>query len=880
MADIMVALKCPRRAAMSMGGGVHKTAVLRSVAKEVAMSIAKEDFATTKAQIKKRVKEGLAARGHNMLPFEAASEQERMVTSLDAMAIFERTQHHKVVAMDFEERLPFGTHADGKPRTKHCHVDVLIERCGALESIRYVYKLDPYYKPGYYTRAKGKDELRPDSSAELLLLQMAGEAQAKRLGYDIDKTPVFGSIHFLRLRSKMTGGVTKQMGFEETEGDNIAAYHFGPTQRDAIIDRCQHVYADTAKVCCDPSYCRTCACDELCHLEFVKRSLVVLPEEPPIPINDVHMTEAQRNFVEFRRGECRVDAVAGSGKTTIIVLRTLGLLEEGVKPEQILMITFTDKAAAEMRQRLTAYASGAALADEGLDVSKVEVSTFNAWGQHILDQYYGQLGFSAKPELIDDVTKKDVIISILRRHTDLPLDYNNPFMSTYSHTGAVIQTMAVIDAMKSAHVSTVPEAEAAIRMTDVTLASRAPEFLDIYREYNDELVRKNLLDYEDQLRLLLDLDRLGLFAKMPYAHIVIDEFQDSNPNQMDIIRRMVAQLPNYQSVAVVGDVMQSIYSFRYATPENLEKFNEFFPAMVDISMTDNFRSYTPIVKLANHLIQKASSASEVKATIVAHKLGHALDPVLMKVEDADRETALFIAQTKKLIRDGVEPSDIAVLCRTRGELVRLRDAMAEAGIPVIMRVPEIVGDAPYVRAVIALAKFLEHDDRISLALYAKSLGLDPFDAAQLDKLGTEITDRMNALTKEKAKVDLFFELLKDAEQDFMAAQFLEEVRARHFRTLKRTLGYIVKYERYGTRELHSTAHERSNSVTLITIHSAKGLEWPIVLLSTKGFRTKVGITQAETEEEQRLLYVAITRAKEKLLVTYTPKQQRLMELLQ
>lgn len=266
-------------------------------------------------------------------------------------------------------------------------------------------------------------------------------------------------------------------------------------------------------------------------------------------------------------------------------------------------------------------------------------------------------------------------------------------------------------------------------------ASRADELLEVYRQYNEALMLRGKIDYEDQLRLLLDLDKLGVFKAMPYEHIIVDEFQDSNPNQIEIILKVASQAPNYKSLAVVGDIMQSIYGFRNATPENLADFGKYFPNMVDISMTDNFRSFTPIIKAANNIIEH--SMSDIKTTINAHKEGHGLDPVICRVHSTDEELRLYIAQIKKLLKEGTEPADIAILCRTRGELANLRDALTEEGIPVIVRVPEIVGDNAYVKAIVGLAKFLQNGDSNGLALYAASLGIDPFDMPAVKKLGEE-----------------------------------------------------------------------------------------------------------------------------------------------
>lgn len=858
MANLMVAKKCPRRAALSDGSGISKIGVLRGASKEVIMAIVASDFNVKTKKIRELVASALDARPNSMLSFEREAEEAKMVRSMSSYVTFEQTHgKHKVLSTEFTNEVMFGK------AKRSVSAYALIDRGDALECIRYAYKLNEY---SVDNRRSRKEERYMDKSAELLLLQKTGEAEALKLGIDIKKKPVFGAVYYLRLK-KMGDAAGSELPFEGRSGANIANYFFTPNEERAVVAAYEHVKEDPSRECCDPSYCRTCPFDELCHMEFAKRTLTVLPPEPPVPINEIHMTSAQQDFVEFRDGECRVNAVAGSGKTTIITLRSISLIEEGVDPSHILMLTFTDKAAGEMKARLQAYARGTALSDEELDVDSIEVATFNSWGQHMLDKYFSELGFRKKPELIDDVVKKDIIIDILKKNPGLPMDYANPFMGTFTHVGAVTQMMGFIDAFKAAHVKTEAEVLGIVGGPGSTFAPHAAQLLSMYEAYNRELVAQNLLDYEDQLRLLLELDKLGIFARMPYEHIVVDEFQDSNPNQIDIILRVASQAPNYRSLAVVGDVMQSIYGFRNATPENLANFGDYFPNMVDISMCDNFRSFTPIIEMANHII----SSQGVKDTIKAHKLGHALAPVVKFVDSSEAERTLFVRQVQKLVKDGIEPANIAVMCRTRGELVQLRDAMVEAGIPVIMRVPEVIGEGAYVRAIISLCRFLVSQDRLGLCLYAKSLGLNPFDETVVTKLGDDVSAKMNAAASDKAKLEVFWELVKDAGEDFVAEKFLESLKNKKFKSYQNLMTYCIKYEQYGTKELLSTVHEKSNSVSLITIHSAKGLEWPVVLLSLKKFRFG--------SEEERLLYVAVTRAKEKLLISHTGKQQQLVSML-
>ena len=274
--------------------------------------------------------------------------------------------------------------------------------------------------------------------------------------------------------------------------------------------------------------------------------------------------------------------------------------------------------------------------------------------------------------------------------------------------------------------------------------------------------------------------------------------------------------------------------------------------------------------MANRILSREARIAKV---IKAHRTEDGVAPVLMEIEKPDAERELYVKQTKKLLRDGVNPRDIAVLCRTKNELIAVQKEMEDAGIPTILRVPEVVGDAPYVKAIIGLASFLlNHDDTLSLALYRKSLGQDPFDMEALKKDAEELGKKYDELTSEGERITFFTGMIKDACEDYIAKAFAEDLMTKGFHTATEIFRYCAKYKEYKIKETKSTAREDADAVNLITVHSAKGLEWPVVLLSLKKFRPA-------NEEEHRLLYVAVTRAKEKLLITYNKKQETLVALL-
>jgi len=846
---------CPREDFLkgtSIRYGATKYTALRSIMKNVILQI--DVSRATAASVKALVKKEFDTCGSVMLSFEKEQEQSRMEFVICRWLDWEKA-HQKpgsVISRDFANKVKIA----GQERTQRVHW--LVDRGGALEAIQFKYK-----QPEYSSRGRSA-ATKPSGSAELLMLQRAGEAEAIRLGIDIKKKPVFGAIYYLKSRSDSAKKFVQD--FEESAEQNILTHYFTASDAQLVEDNYESTAPDVTKTCAEKSDCEDCQYYDLCYTEFEKRHKMERPEVALKTVDDITLTDAQLSFISFREGECRVNAVAGSGKTTIVTLRTLGLLEEGVDPAKILMVTFSEKAKEEMSTRLQRFAAGKMLEDLNLDVKKVQVETFNSWGQHVLDDNYALLGFTQKPSLVDDISKKDIIIRLLEKHRSLPLDYRNPFMSTRSAEGAVVKLGKWIDTMKAAHVETEAEVLATLGSSVVNFSA---ELLDIYQEYNQELLAINAIDYEDQLRLLLKLANHGVFEKMPYEHIVVDEFQDSNPNQIDIIVELKKRNKGIKSLVVVGDELQAIYGFRNASPENLVSFGSYFPNMVDIDMTANFRSQAPIIQMANKIIHQTAHLGKA---IEAHKKNSNVQPAVMAVLNDNQEQDLFTRQVRKLIKNGTPPSSIAILCRTRAELIKQQALLDKAGIPTILKVPEIIADEAYVKAVIGLASFIQDNtDLASLALYAKSLGQDPFDAATLKASGEAVMNAISSCKTEQEKIDAFMTLIEDAREDYVADSFVEKMKRLNYTTLDQYLTYCTKYRDYGIRDTLSTAQEKTDCVTLITTHSAKGLEWDIVLLSLKRFPID--------EESRRLFYVGVTRAKEKLLLTYTDKQMVLAELI-
>ena len=852
-----ISLTCPKRAFIQseIPGGVQKYRNLSRIFMDVMNAI---PLNAARDQVANQINMAFAMAPAALISFEERSEKRKMFDLIMRYLYWESCQMKQdILAQNFKVVVPF----DGEETEVFVHR--LFDRGEYYEAAVYAYK-----KPDLKPRGR-KFQTQPKNSIRLLLLYRAAEkklSQLRKLKGEaaVPLKPVYGTIFYMRSENDSK----EFLPFDE-KNDQAISWSFSPSEAGNIEQTYHNVHISADEETCSPSNCNGCPCFDLCKTEFVPKAKITLPPPEIKPINEIHLTQSQEEFVEFTKGECRVNAVAGSGKTTIVTLRTINLMELGVKPEEILMLTFTDKACGEMRQRIERYLKGSALNNLHLDLNALTIETFNSWGQLILSQYFDKLGFTTAPQIIDDIQKKDILIDILERHHKLPVNYNEPFLNTQMAMGAVVEIGKLIDTMKAAHV----ENEADI-LNIPKLHSKfrplAAELLEIFTEYNQALVNLNLIDFEDQLRLILQLKQFGVFQNLPYKHIIVDEFQDTNKNQIDLLREMMAENQGIESLAVVGDEMQAIYGFRDASPENLIEFKRYFPNMKDFYLEENFRSQGPIITLANNILSKEA---KIKKVIKAQKQSSQVQPVLMIKDDPKDEIAFYVRVVENWIKDdGLEPSSIAILGHTRSELRAYEQALTEAGIPCMMKVPEILKDCAYVKGILAFAKWLHDPSQlIHFALYAKMAGQDPFDVPALQKSSESLKKLFDDAADDATRRGLFFSFLEFAQQDYIGEYFLKTLEEKSsIHTFAQLVEYLVKYDHYGIQEPHSTAKEAADAVTLITIHSAKGLEWDNILLSLKRFR--------ETDEEKRLMYVAITRAKERLIVTY-PQKQGLVRLL-
>lgn len=309
---------------------------------------------------------------------------------------------------------------------------------------------------------------------------------------------------------------------------------------------------------------------------------------------------------------------------------------------------------------------------------------------------------------------------------------------------------------------------------------------------------------------------MGELNDIPWEHIIVDEFQDSNPNQIEIIKSLTNGR-NYKSLAAVGDGNQAIYGFRNATREIFDSIEKSFPKIENIPLVDNFRSDNRINQFANSMVDSMNT-SAIK--IVSH--GTDGFPPYFKMlkkggEGEAEEVRLFTAQIQKLIEvDKVSPGDIAILARTRNELINFQSELDKFGIPNILKVKKIIAEEPYADSIISLAHFIHNnDDEEDLAFYVKYME-ENFDIeTDRDLVGAykeTIIDGFNYCMCEAQKIEYFFNLIEPLRKDYIGDAFAKKLE--EFKTIKDILEFCIHYRLYGIRDQISSTRDDIEAVNV------------------------------------------------------------------
>ena len=583
------------------------------------------------------------------------------------------------------------------------------------------------------------------------------------------------------------------------------------------------------------------------------------------------LNDRQKEAVNITEGPLLVLAGAGSGKTKVLTTKVAKLIiDNKVDPSNILAITFTNKAAKEMKDRI--------LNMVGPIGYQIQISTFHSFGLSIIKKHYDKLKLSKNFTILDSDDSSILIKNILK---DINSDEN------YKAIKNIISNNknALIDSYEFERFVTNDYDELV---------------LDIYRKYENRLIKNNSVDFDDLLML-----PIVLFRKHPeilkeyqeqYKYILIDEYQDTNEAQY-LLTKMISS--KYKNICVVGDDSQSIYSWRGSNYKNILNFEKDYPNCKTVYLEQNYRSTKTIINASNDLIKNNVNRKD-KNLWTDNEEGLKIE--YKRATDEKDEAYYVVSEINKLLDNGAKLSDIAVLYRTNAQSRNLEDELLLNNIPY-----KVVGSVYFynrkeIKDLMAYLKLIYNkDDDVSLTRIinvprrkigkvtidkliskANDLNCSMYDAIESGK-ELEFKNIIAYLRKNKDNytltkfIDLILEktgIIKELEEENSIEALSRIENLNEFKSI----AYQFE-ENYGIISLDDflneislvadiTEYKDNDSVTLMTIHSAKGLEFDNVFI--------VGLEESifphfnsfesndQMEEERRLCYVAITRAKKRL----------------
>jgi DNA helicase-2/ATP-dependent DNA helicase PcrA len=591
----------------------------------------------------------------------------------------------------------------------------------------------------------------------------------------------------------------------------------------------------------------------------------------------------QRDAVIHTEGPLLVLAGAGSGKTRVITHRIVHIVHQGTAPYNILAVTFTNKAAKEMRERVEALIRKYPPSERAAIDSLPVVTTFHALGVRILREFHEFLGLPRHFTIYDRADTLRAVKAAVEKAGYNPKEYEpKKILSKISRNKGDAISMA--DFKQSA--SSFPDKVTAV----------------VWEHYESILKAEHALDFDDLLIKTLHLIQNNPLVKQKlqerFKYIHVDEYQDTNAVQFSIAKLLAGEKKN---ICVVGDIDQNIYSWRGADIKNVLQFEKEFVGAATILLAENYRSTKTIIAASNEVIQKNKNRIE-KDVFTSNDEG---DKITLYAAMSGQDEAEYITLTaKSLIEAGTNPSDIAVLYRTNFQSRALEEAFLNYQVSY-----QLLG-----------TKFYERKEIKDVLSYLR-LALNPGSNADLVRVINEPARGIGKVTMLKVvegkRSDLKGATLEKVERfDQMMMDIADEARTK---PLSETLKFIIKrtgieteLKKNGTEEdlsrlenlqelvslgkrydemspeaaveaLIETAalqsdqdelkdKEEHDAVRLMTVHSAKGLEFDYVFISglEEGLfpHERLDDTGIDHEEERRLFYVAITRAAKKLYLTY------------
>lgn len=585
------------------------------------------------------------------------------------------------------------------------------------------------------------------------------------------------------------------------------------------------------------------------------------------------LNDKQLEAVNHTEGPCLVLAGAGSGKTRVLTERIIKLIDDGVSPYNILAITFTNKAAKEMRVRVQNKIGDVA--------NSIFIGTFHSFGLRILRENYDAIGYSSNITILDTDDTKSLIKRILKENSFDPADYD------------IKHIISKISSAKNDGISPLEFSKLFLNEHDKVIGL-------VYEKYLKLLKENNSVDFDDLLLKPVEIfkKRKDILEKYQerFRYILVDEYQDTNSIQYELCKMLAKK---YNNIFVVGDANQSIYSWRNADYRNILNFEKDYKNAHVVLLEENYRSTNTILKAANSVIKNNNEGTKLNLWT---SIGDGEKVEYIRVEDEIKESSFVINKIKELVSEGYSYSDFAVLYRTNAQSRTVEEAFVRNNIPYNIIGSYYFYNRKEIKDLIAYLNLIYNtNDSVSLERVIntpkRGIGTKTIDNIR-EKANMNDISLFDAIDsgKELEFKKLILELIEDS-KTMNLSDLIEDVLVKtglrreyeldksiesdtKVENLNEFKSLAVNFEDNGIYDLSTFLEnimlvsdkgqyaEDDNNVNIMTLHSAKGIEFNIVFIlgMEEGIfpHSRSFESAKELEEERRLCYVGITRAKKKL----------------
>ena len=600
------------------------------------------------------------------------------------------------------------------------------------------------------------------------------------------------------------------------------------------------------------------------------------------------LNDRQREAASKIEGALLILAGAGSGKTRTITYRIAHMIQEiGISPYSILAVTFTNKAAKEMKERVEDLI--------GEDAKKTMISTFHSFGLRLLRIYGDRLGYGANFTIYDTDDQKRVVKNILKE--------------------LVVKDKNLTEGIIVSKISKLKEEETSIEeyeKSEGNYNQNAKIIAEVYRRYNIVLKNNNGMDFSDILvntKKILEIPDVLNKIQEKFRYIMVDEYQDTNNIQYNIINKIAKK---YGNICVVGDENQSIYGFRGANIQNILDFEKDYPDAKVVKLEENYRSTSVILDAANAVIKNNTSARDKK--LWTKKTNGEKIKVLSCVDGREEVSLIINEILKGKVQEGKKYRDFTILYRMNAQSRLFEEGFLRNNIPY-----KVFGGMQFyqraeIKDVIAYLSVINNtQDSLNLTRilnvpkrkigdkslekindFAKENGISVYEALGKSQEITTLTANMRIVLSEFYDMMEYFREISESETvselfktlvkkiryyDYLDSTYEDaESRRENIEELKNTIAEAEELvgslslreylEHISLVSATDNLEDERDYVKLMTIHNSKGLEFPNVFIVGMEDEIFPGLRNSELEEERRLCYVAITRAEDRLYISY------------